>query len=399
MFLRQTIILFIDAYRELHSKKLFWITLMLSLLVVGVFAIFGVNERGLTVLWFEFPHPIFNTTFIPKELFYRFCFANLAVPIWLTWGATILALVSTASIVPDFLAGGAVELTLSKPISRVRLFLTKFATGLTFVALQVLVFSAACFLVIGVRAGAWEPRILLAVPIVLLFFAYLYAICVLLGVLTRSTIASLLLTLLCWFGLFSVNTTDELMIAQRLRAQRTLERSQRAVERAEKIAKDNLEKARATGHPLMPDGKPPEGQDELEFANPLLIAARSSVREAESSMRTWRRWSQGLYVAKTILPKTSETIALLDRFVLSDADRNVVDRVMGGDPDNERVSDDDGNAEPGDRDARRRRRQDVSSRVESELRERSTFWVVGTSSAFMGVTLGLATWLFRRRDF
>jgi ABC-type transport system involved in multi-copper enzyme maturation permease subunit len=393
MVLRQTIALFVDAYRELHSKKLFWITLVLSVLIVGIFGMFGVNETGLTVLWWEFSHPLFNTAFISKELFYKFCFANFAVPIWLTWAATILALVSTASIIPDFLAGGAVELTLSKPISRIRLFLTKFATGLTFVALQVLIFSLACFFVIGFRASAWEWQILLAVPIVLLFFAYLYAICVLLGVLTRSTIASLLLTLLCWFVLFGLNTTDKIMIAQRIRSQDTLERRERAVARAQTLAEANLAKAKQDGHPLMPDGKVPEGVDELEFANPLLAPARSSLREAEESAQTWRRWSTILFVSKTILPKTSETIGLLDRYVLSDADRDLLAKVMPNE--NRRRNAD---RDPEDGDAPRARRS-VEARMEDELRARSTWWVAGTSVAFMLTTLGLAAWIFRRRDF
>ena len=44
----------------------------------------------------------------------------------------------------------------------------------------------------------WEPRLFLAIPIVLCLFSYLYAISVLLGVITRSTIATLLLTVLLW---------------------------------------------------------------------------------------------------------------------------------------------------------------------------------------------------------
>ena len=44
----QTWALFVDAYRELNSKRLFWITMTLSALVVAVFGMFGINERGLT---------------------------------------------------------------------------------------------------------------------------------------------------------------------------------------------------------------------------------------------------------------------------------------------------------------------------------------------------------------
>src|SRR5205085_9269224 len=103
-------------------------------------------------------------------------FSELGVGIWLTFAALILAIVSTASLFPDLITGGAIDLYLSKPISRLRLILTKYATGLLFVALQVLVFCAASFLVIGLRGGVWEPRLFLAVPIVLCFFSYLFCI-------------------------------------------------------------------------------------------------------------------------------------------------------------------------------------------------------------------------------
>jgi hypothetical protein len=45
--------------------------------------------------------------------------------------------------------------------------------------LQVLVFSTASFLVIGLRGGSWEPGLFLAVPIVTLMFSYLFSVCVL----------------------------------------------------------------------------------------------------------------------------------------------------------------------------------------------------------------------------
>ena len=60
-------------------------------------------------------------------------------------------MISTASLFPDFLAGGAVDLYLSKPISRLRLFLFKYSCGLLFVALQIGCFCLASFLVIGLR--------------------------------------------------------------------------------------------------------------------------------------------------------------------------------------------------------------------------------------------------------
>ena len=42
----QTWAVFLEAYRNLNSKKLFWTVLILSALVVVAFACVGINERG-----------------------------------------------------------------------------------------------------------------------------------------------------------------------------------------------------------------------------------------------------------------------------------------------------------------------------------------------------------------
>ncbi|MEO1130879.1 MAG: ABC transporter permease, partial [Planctomycetota bacterium] len=215
MIVRQTTALFIDAYRELNAKKLFWITMILSLLVVVVFAMTGVNDTGVSFLIWTIPGTDAFAAMIDPAMWYKFLFIAFGIGTWLTWVATILALISTAGIFPDLLSSGSIDLVLSKPISRLRLFLTKYLTGLLFAALQVFVFSGASFLVIGIRGGDWEPRILLAVPIVVTFFSYLFGICVLIGVITRSTIASLLLTLLVWFFFFIVNVTDAAFLGQK----------------------------------------------------------------------------------------------------------------------------------------------------------------------------------------
>jgi len=333
--LGQIAALLLDAYRELNSKKLFWVTLVISLLVVLACAALGINDRGITLLGWQFDTAPLTAATLPPAKFYLFLFANLAVPVWLTWLATILALVSTASIVPDFLASGAIELTLARPISRLQLFAVKYACGLLFVALQVAVFAAACFVVVGLRGGSWEPRIFLAVPIVVVFFSYLFSFCALFGVLTRSTIASLLLTLLVWLGLWSLNSTAAMV---------TLMRETAAV------------KAERQGG--------------------------AAVAEADR----WRRVAGVVGAVKTVLPKTDETIALLDRWLLTAADRRPFEAGLepaAADP-----------AVPFGMPTR-----EATARVEREMRGRSAGWLIGTSCLCEAVIFGLAAWLFCRRDF
>lgn len=387
-FVTQSLALLLDAYRELNSKKLFWVTLAISLLVVIGFGAVGLNDKGLTLLGWEFDTAPFTAQLLSPAKFYLFLFANFAVPIWLTWLASILALISTASIFPDFLAGGVIELSLARPISRLRLFAVKYACGLLFVALQVALFSLACFVVVGVRGGSWEPRIFLAVPVVVLFFSYLFAFCTLFGVLTRSTIASILLTLLVWLVLWSVNTTGNVFLTLRESATVNAERTARKVTRLEESGRRRVAELEAGKEPVpgVADAPLPGGAaDSLEALVPALGRARADAREAAASLAGWRRGATAIDMIKGALPKTEETIALLDRWMLTAADK----RPFGGDdaqPNDEPLPF--GTADP-----------EVIKRVEQAVRSRSLGWVLGTSCLAEAAIFGLAAWLFCRRDF
>ena len=117
----QTLAIFVDAYRNLNSKKLFWIVLGISGLVVLAFACVGVNEGGLKLFAWQIDNELFNAKTTPPSVFYKMIFAGLGIGVWLSWIATILALISTAGIFPDLITSGSVDLLVSKPISRLRL--------------------------------------------------------------------------------------------------------------------------------------------------------------------------------------------------------------------------------------------------------------------------------------
>lgn len=385
----QSAALLLDSYRELNSKKLFWVTLAISLLVVIAFGAMGINDTGLTVLGWEFDTAPFTAKLIPPAKFYLFLFANFAVPVWLTWLASILALISTASIFPDFLAGGAIELSLARPISRLRLFAVKYLCGLLFVALQVALFSLACFVVAGLRGGSWEPRIFLAVPVVVLFFSYLFSFCTLFGVLTRSTIASILLTLLVWLALWGMNTTGNVFLTLRESATVSTERTARKVTRLEESGRRQVADLEARKEPVpgvADTPLPANAADSLEAVVPTLGKARKDAREAAAALAGWRRAATVVDVLKGALPKTEETIALLDRWMLTAADK----RPFGG---SDGVPADDAPLPFGAAD------REVVERVEKAVRSRSLGWVLGTSCLAEAAVFGLAAWLFCRRDF
>ncbi|MFN7021596.1 MAG: hypothetical protein ACK4WH_09750, partial [Phycisphaerales bacterium] len=182
---RQTLAILLDAYRELNSKRMFWIVLAISGLVVIALGLPSNNEKGIGIFGMTVDLPFLSTRAVSSAGFYKFLLFWIGNNLWLTWGATILALISTASMIPDLVTGGSIDLMLSKPIGRVRLFLTKYASGLLFVATQAAVFAVGAVLLVGIRAGSLDLKPLLAIPLVTLFYSYIYCICALVGLVTR----------------------------------------------------------------------------------------------------------------------------------------------------------------------------------------------------------------------
>ena len=407
MIPRQTWALTVEAYRELSAKKLFWITLGLSGLVVLIFAAIGVGDNGMTIFTWELEIPGLNRETVPPEQFYKLAFTQFGIGVWLTWIAAILALVSTAGIVPDMISGGSIDLLLSKPISRARLFLTKYAIGLMFVVLQVGVFSLASFLVIGFRGGAWEPGFFLAVPVVTLFFSFLFCVCALAGLLTRSTIASLLITLLFWFLVFISNIADAVLTRQTLRYELEIER------RTELIA-DTDERIERLGARIGELRASPEAdaeetleeiatlEERLERGGEYRTRVEEQLETSQGRFEAWSPWQRSVFGLKTALPKTGETINLLTRWLVDLAN---LEEVQFGDQADEPVSgDSDFGAMLAAADESGPSRglvseQEVDREFQRLMNERSVAWILGTSVAFEVFILGICLWIFGRRDF
>lgn len=385
----QTWALVIDAYRELNAKKLFWITLALSGLIVLAFAAVGINEQGLTIFHWEVPFGI-NTTIFTEEFFYKqLLFTNLGVRFWLGWGAAILALVSTAGMIPDFVTGGSLPVMLAKPVSRLRLFLTKYMTGLLFVALQVTVFCAASFLVLGLRAGVWEPSLFIAVPLVIAFFSYLFCVCALIGLVTRSTIAALILTALFWFSLFAVNTTEQSLLFFRTFQEQRVEQYDQRIE----DERARLEVASGEGRTgimnALRDGilTPDARQERID----RLLTQREDV---DATRRSITKWHNGVLIAKTILPKTTETVQLTERTLvdMAELEEMMMDENASG---GQGIPTSPEDSELGVRVDQ----NELTREVVRKQRERSVGWIVGTSLLFEAFILGIACWIFCRRDY
>jgi ABC-type transport system involved in multi-copper enzyme maturation permease subunit len=371
--MRQTLALILDAYRDLNSRKMFWIVLILSTLVAASFAAIGLTPTGFKIFFWEIRSPL-NSKLLSPDDFYKSIFLNYGIGFWLTWLATVLALISTASLFPDFLATGAVDLYLSKPISRIRLFATKYFCGLLFVALQIACFCAASFAVIGLRGGTWEPGIFLAVPIVLLFFSYLFCFCVLIGVWTRSTVAAVLLTFLFWVLIWGVHTTEIALLTFKLTENSAAARLDASIE-SRQDALMHWQRLAAT-RPTT------RNSDYVKMYTTELKSDRDKRADIHGS---FDRPHRIFFDLETVLPKTNATIELLERMLIRRARLGGVTHDSDDDSKNSSV-DLNNNPIP-------------VKELTAAIRSRTAGWIIGTSVAFEGIILALAAWIFCRRDY
>ena len=372
--------LLLDAYRQLSAAKLFWLTLGLSAIVVLVFGSIGFNDEGMSLF--------FGLTQIESEIvnagspwargLYIGIYSSFLVTIWLGWIATVLALISTCTIFPEFVQGGSIELSLSKPISRLHLFFMKYAVSLSFVVLQVLLFCGGIFLCVGLRIGEWNWGIFYAIPIITVFYSYLFSVCVLVGMVTRSGITALLITGLFWMGLMSAQAAEAVLNRFVTEQKVTIERLEEGIVKAtEELAE--LESESST------DMRIQRRKDRIESFQEDVDAAKVLFDKIDV-------WHQPVSWGLTALPKTGQTIGLLDRW-LDDGTGFDIAALMRGD---RQELDEVDEFDPTTYGARER---ETMRRLDEDYSERSLWYVVGTSLLFEGLILTLAAWYVCKKDF
>ena len=117
-----------------------------------------------------------------------------------------VALLVTASIIPETFEPGSLNLLLSKPISRSGLFLSKFIGGCVFIALCATYLFVGIWLWLGLALGVWENAILYCIVLYVIVFGIYYSVSAFVGLTTRSTILSVIVTILFWGSCFFIGT-------------------------------------------------------------------------------------------------------------------------------------------------------------------------------------------------
>lgn len=111
-----------------------------------------------------------------------------------------IALVITAPIIPQTFDPGSLLLLLSKPIHRWLLFLTKYSGGCAYTCVTAAYFAGGLWLLLGARFSIWNHGILMSIPIFMFLFGINYSVSALAGVLWRSPILCVVLSVVFWLG-------------------------------------------------------------------------------------------------------------------------------------------------------------------------------------------------------
>jgi ABC-type transport system involved in multi-copper enzyme maturation permease subunit len=111
---------------------------------------------------------------------------------------TFLAIFATAHLVPRMQEKGTIDLYLSRPVSRMKLILSRYVAGLLLAGSNVAYLLGSIWLIVMWKTHVVHPRFLAGGAVILFVIATLLAFAFLIGVITSSTAVSIMTT----YGLF-----------------------------------------------------------------------------------------------------------------------------------------------------------------------------------------------------
>jgi hypothetical protein len=208
---------------------------------------------------------------------------------------------------------------------------------------------------------------------------------------TRSALASILITVLFWGALYVVHQTDMILTTLAEAADERVARQAQMVEINQQVLDRNQ---------ALPEGER-VNVSAYEFQRD---AQRLKLEEYQASATQLRWWQQLMVGVKTPLPKTTETVDLMSRWLVEidpilemhqerdeRRERRRAERRAQGRGPSTRDNENDLHDLAGS--------TEVTQRVYEALNARKVTWIIGSSLGFEAVVLGLGAWVFCRRDY
>lgn len=189
-----------DAIYQVMDNSAFRVLIVCVLLIVALTFAFQVNEESVSFLWgvweWDMSTVMGNTAEPQAELIDNF--VTLVVRLMAGFFGVIFSIAATSFFVPRMIEKGAADMLFHKPIARWRFYVARYFSGLLFVACLSFLLVGGMFLGFAACSGYVDTGLLWSAVTLTYIFGLIYSFCMLIGVLTRSTVASILMTIVFW---------------------------------------------------------------------------------------------------------------------------------------------------------------------------------------------------------
>lgn len=193
-----------DAFRQVMDNKVFRLLLLLCILLIAPWYLIGIREDGIHLLygWKTIPYADVlglagRTAQEGSDLHIEFIQNLQRVFVEGIAGSLgiLFCIAATAFFVPRMLEKGAADTLFTKPIHRFSLLAARYVAGLLFVGILSLILVVGIHVGLLVFSGYSDPGFLWSALTLVYIYALVQTVSVVVGVFTRSSVASILCTI------------------------------------------------------------------------------------------------------------------------------------------------------------------------------------------------------------
>jgi len=186
-----------DTLLMLRRRRLFWLHFWINVLVIVAYASVAFHDQGWSFAFgLKSTDNLWLREGTPWEHTMHCWIVARVMRWWVAGGAVILALFATSAVLPDTLEPGSAALLVPRARRRSLILGGRFLGSLGYLLFHTITLITGLWLVARWHMGDWHHPLWLGVPLAALLFIPLQAIAMLMGVLTRSAAAALLVAIL-----------------------------------------------------------------------------------------------------------------------------------------------------------------------------------------------------------
>lgn len=196
-----------DSLLALRHRRMFWLHLWLNVLVVLLYAGVACGEQGWSIGFGlkEMQDPWLRSGSPWESTLHSWTLSRI-MRFWVAGGGLFLALFATSALLPETLDRGHAALIVPQARRRSLILAGRWVGSVIYAMGHTVVCVGGLYLALKLRLGYWHHSLWLAVPVCVLLFAPLQAMAALLGVITRSATAALLVALLFAGTVWALNS-------------------------------------------------------------------------------------------------------------------------------------------------------------------------------------------------